>query len=174
MRTAIVTVFAALSLSLFACAAEPTDDADDIGASEGAATSARNDSISSPTDTGVTLAPGLWHDDTISVQKGWRMYHFTPAESGLVAFQMRAEPSLARGSLWTYLRIVDAKRNNEVWAAVADRDTNLTDVLVQVEAGREYQVIATTQNNSTQNDLNKPNVSVGPYTIAAIPVSAEF
>jgi len=171
MRTAIVTAFAALSL--FACGVESNDDADDVAGSEGAVSS-RNDSISSPTDTGVTLAPGLWHDDNISVQKGWRMYHFTPTESGLVAFQMRADPSLARGNLWTYLRIVDTARNNEVWAAVADRDTNLTDVLVEVEAGRSYQVIATTQNNSTANDLNKPNVSVGAYTVAAIPVTAQF
>lgn len=165
----ILTAFA-LSVCLAACAAE-TDD--DVAADEAAATS-RNDSISNPTDTKVTLSPGLWHDDNITVAQGWRMYHFTPAESGLVAFQMRADPSLARGNLWTYLRIVDPARNNEVWAAVADRETNLTDVLVEVEAGRKYQVIATTQNNSTANDLNKPNVSVGAYTVAAIPVTASF
>lgn len=166
-----LAVGVAAGSTLLGCSAEPAEE--DAESSEGAA-STRSDSIGAPTDTGVTLAPGLWKDGTLTVQQGWRMYHFTPEKSGLVAFQMGAAPELARGNLWTYLRIVDAERNNEVWAAVADRNTNLTDVLVSVEAGRHYQVIATTQNNSTANDLGKPNQSAGNYTVAAIPVEASF
>lgn len=168
MRSVLVLV---ITLAVAACAA-PADD--DVDSSEAAATSGRNDSISAPTDTGVTLSPGLWHDDNLTTAQGWRMYRFTPTESGVVSFQMRADPSLARGNLWTYLRIVDPTKNNEVWAAVADRTTNLTDVLVEVEANKTYQVIATTQNNSTANDLGKPNVSAGAYTIAATPEPATF
>jgi hypothetical protein len=167
MRTLTLLAVGAL---LIGCAGDASEEVD---ASEGAATT-HNDSISAPTDTGVTLAPGLWHDDQITIEHGWRMYHFTAQETGTVAFQMRADPALAHGNLWTYLRIVDAQRNNEVWAAVADRNTNLTDVLVPVEAGRNYQVIATTQNNSTANDLGKPNQSTGQYTVAAIPVDVSF
>jgi hypothetical protein len=167
MRTLTLLAVGAL---LIGCAGDASEEVD---ASEGAATT-HNDSISAPTDTGVTLAPGLWHDDQITIEHGWRMYHFTAQETGTVAFQMRADPALVHGNLWTYLRIVDAQRNNEVWAAVADRNTNLTDVLVPVEAGRNYQVIATTQNNSTANDLGKPNQSTGQYTVAAIPVDVSF
>lgn len=157
------------TLLLTACAGSASDDA----ATDEAATT-RPDTIDAPTDTHVTLAPGLWHDDHLTVLAGWHMYHYTATADGVVAFQMRADPSLAHGNFWTYLRIVDAGQHNEVWAAVANRETNLTDVLVPVEAGHSYQVIATSQNDSDANDANKPNVSVGDYTIAAIPVTASF
>lgn len=153
-----------------ACGSSSGDE--DVGVGEGAAS--RKDSIESPTDTKVTLQPGLWHDDTLSVAEGWHLYHFTPQADGLVAFQMKADPALATGKLWTYLRIVDTANNNEVWAAVADRKTNLTDVIVQVKAGKSYQVVATSQNNSTANDLGKSNQSEGAYTVSAMPLSADF
>jgi hypothetical protein len=169
MRSLIVLGLAAL-VTVVGCAGNTEDDA----SSSDEALSHGFDTIDQPTDMHLTLAPGVWHDDTLTVKSGWHLYKYTPAETGVVAFQMRADPALSHHGLWTYLRIVDAANHNEVWAAVANRDTNLTDVLVAVQAGRTYQVVATTQDNSTANDLNKPNVSAGNYTVAAIPQTVSF
>ena len=122
------------------------------------------DSIDHPTDTGITLEDGLWRDGKLSKKEGWRLYHFKPKKAGYYEFTMRAAPELAgsHGGLWTYLRIIDTDPENknpssvnEVWVTVADNKTNLTAVLVNCRANVEYQVIATTQNNSTANDLEQ-------------------
>jgi len=131
----------------------------------------RQDSLNSPTDTGIDLEPGLWHDNVLVPGEGWHLYHFTPGESGWVAFQMQAPPG--HENLWSYLRIVDPEHNNEVWAGVGNKRTNLCEVIVDVDAGHTYDVIVTSQENS----LLAPGADQetdGPYTVAVSPMPLEF
>ena len=126
----------------------------------------RDDAIDRPTDTRVTLVPGLWHDDAIAPGSGWHLYHFTADADGPVAFQMRAE---VRGALWSYLRIVDAANHEQSWAGVANRRTNVCEVIVEVERGHAYDVIATSQQNAVLARDAAQTVR-GAYTIAALPI----
>lgn len=90
------------------------------------------DAIDNPTDTHITLVAGLWHDDDLVPGTGWHLYHFTPDADGPIAFQMRAAPD--NHGLWAYLRIVDTSAHNQAWAGIADRKTNLCEVIVDVAA----------------------------------------
>ncbi len=131
----------------------------------------RQDSLNNPTDTGIDLKPGLWHDNVLVPGEGWHLYHFTPETSGWVTFQMQAPAG--HPNLWSYLRIVDPKHNNEVWASVGNQRTNLCEVIVEVDAGHPYDVIVTSQENS----LLAPGAAQktdGPYTVAVSPLSLDF
>ena len=125
------------------------------------------DAIDHPTDTHITLVAGLWHDDDLVPGTGWNLYHFTPDADGPIAFQMRAAPD--NWSLWAYLRIVDTSAHNQGWAGVADRKTNLCEVIVDVVRGHHYDVITTSQQSSALL-RGKPQTARGRYTVAALPV----
>jgi len=179
MNARLVFLVAACVAASAGCGAGEAED--DSASVEGAASSA--DSISRPTDTGITLEEGLWRDGKLSKSEGWRLYHFKPKTAGYYEFAMKAAPERAgnAGGLWTYLRVIDTdpeKKNpssvDEVWVTVADNKTNLTAILVNCRANVEYHVVATTQNNSTANDLGRPNVSEGDYTISAFPTEFTF
>ena len=125
------------------------------------------DAIDRPTDTHVALVAGLWHDDDLVPGTGWHLYHFTPDTDGPIAFQMRAAPD-NRG-LWSYLRIVDTSAHDEGWAGVADRKTNLCEVIVEVVRGHRYDVITTAQQSAVLA-RGKPQTARGRYTVAALPL----
>jgi hypothetical protein len=153
----------ALMVAPLACA-----DGEGFASQEG---ELRQDSLSNPTDTGIDLKPGLWHDNVFVPGEGWHLYHFTPEKSGWVTFQMQAPPG--HDNLWSYLRIVDPDHNNEVWASVGNRRTNLCEVIVHVDAGHTYDVIVTSQENS----LLAPGATQetdGPYTVAVSPLNLEL
>jgi hypothetical protein len=125
------------------------------------------DSIDHLTDTHVDLVAGLWHDDDLVPGVGWHLYHFTPDTDGPIAFQMRAEPD-NRG-LWSYLRIVDTSAHDQGWAGVANRKTNLCEVIVEVVHGHHYDVITTSQQSAVLTRHQK-QTSRGRYTVAALPL----
>ncbi len=131
----------------------------------------RQDSLNNPTDTGIDLEPGLWHDNVLVPGEGWHLYHFTPEQSGWVAFQMQAPPG--HENLWSYLRIVDPEHNNEVWAGVGNKRTNLCEVIVNVDAGHTYDVIVTSQENSLLA-AGATQETDGPYTVAVSPLTLDF
>jgi len=126
---------------------------------------ARDDGYDAPTDAHVDLVAGLWHDDVLAPGHGWHLYHFTATDTGYVAVQMRAP--VGHATLWSYLRIVDGGRS---WAGVGNRKTNLCEVIVRVERGKRYDIIATSQQNANLA-AGKRQVSDGPYTIAVLPVA---
>jgi hypothetical protein len=125
------------------------------------------DAIDNPTDTQITLVVGLWHDDDLAPGTGWHLYHFTPDADGPIAFQMRAAPD-NRG-LWSYLRIVDTSAHDQGWAGVADRKTNLCEVIVEVVRGHHYDVITTSQQSAVL-PRGQRQTARGRYTVAALPV----
>jgi hypothetical protein len=127
----------------------------------------RQDAIDRPTDTHVTLVPGLWHDDVLKPGEGWHRYQFTAAETGVIAFQMRAPA--AQADLWPYLLIMEAPNHHRKWAGVGNRRTNLCEVIVEVEAGKRYDVIATSQQNTVLAAGGRQRTD-GPYTVAAVPI----
>lgn len=141
----------------------------DVGSQEGEVTG--QDSLNKPTDTGVDLAPGLWHDNELVPGEGWHLYHFVAEEAGWVTFQMQAPAN--HPNLWSYLRIVDPENNNEVWASVGNKRTNLCEVIVNADAGREYDVIVTSQENSLLINGEKQKTD-GPYTVAVLPLDVAF
>jgi hypothetical protein len=125
------------------------------------------DAYDTPTDTGVALVVGLWHDDVLKPGAGWHLYHFTAVSTGWVAFQMRAPVDrLDHSTVWSYLRVVDGKRS---WASVGNRKTNLCELIIPVVAGRRYDVIATSQSTASLA-RGEPQTSDGPYTIGVMPV----
>jgi hypothetical protein len=122
------------------------------------------DGYDTPTETHVELVVGLWHDDKLTPDHGWNHYTFVAVTSGYVAVQMRAPRDHA--TLWSYLRVIDRDHS---WAAVANRETNLCEVIVAVVAGHHYDIIATSQRNATLV-LGERQVTDGPYTIGVVPV----
>jgi hypothetical protein len=122
------------------------------------------DGYDTPTETHVELVAGLWHDDKLTPDHGWNHYAFVAVTSGYVAVQMRAPRDHA--TLWSYLRVIDGDHN---WAAVANRETNLCEVIVAVVAGHRYDIIATSQRNATLS-LGERQITDGPYTIGVVPV----
>lgn len=153
----------ALALLLVACGDLDVDDqeADVTG----------QDSLGNPTDTEVDLALGLWHDNVLVPGEGWHLYHFRPKVDGWVAFQMQAP--VHHPTLWSYLRIVDPANNNEVWASVGNKRTNLCEVILNADAGHDYDVIVTSQENSLLINGEKQKTD-GPYTVAVLPVNPRF
>ncbi len=143
---------------------------EDFGSHEADATAAQ-DSLNNPTNTGVELIEGLWHDNELVPGEGWHLYHFRPETSGWVSFQMQAP--VDHPNLWSYLRIVDPEHNNEVWAGVANKRTNLCEVILHADAGHDYDVIVTSQENSLliNGETQKTD---GPYTVAVLPVDVAF
>ena len=127
----------------------------------------RQDAIDRPTDTHVALVAGLWHDDVLEPGEGWHRYQFTAAKTGAIAFQMQAPA--AQADLWPYLLIMDATNHDRKWAGVGNRRTNLCEVIVEVEAGKRYDVIATSQQNTVLAAGQRQRTD-GPYTVAALPV----
>lgn len=166
MKLSVALVALALATCSLSCVAPDGDEG--YGSEESDFT---DDSLGNPTDTHVDLELGLWHDNVLVPGEGWHLYHFTPEKSGWVTFQMQAPPQ--HPDLWSYLRIVDPANNKEVWASVANKRTNLCEVIVYVDAGHEYDVIVTSQENS----MLKPGqrqVTDGPYTVAVSPVAVSF
>ena len=135
-----------------------------LAASDAGAQRERDDDYDAPTDTGVELVAGLWHDDVLRPGAGWHLYHFTATETGHVAFQMRAP--VDHPTVWSYLRIVDGARS---WASVGNRKTNLCELIIPVVRGKRYGVIATSQDTASLA-LGQHQTTDGPYTIAALPV----
>jgi hypothetical protein len=127
----------------------------------------RQDAIDRPTDTHVVLVAGLWHDDVLKPGEGWHRYQFTAARTGAIAFQMQAPAGQAE--LWPYLLIMDATHHSRSWAGVGNRRTNRCEVIVEVEAGKRYDVIATSQQNAVLAAGQRQR-SDGPYTVAALPI----
>lgn len=127
----------------------------------------RQDAIDRPTDTHVTLVAGLWHDDVLKLGEGWHRYQFTAEETGAVAFQMQAPA--AEADLWPYLLIMEATTPGRQWAGVGNRRTNLCEVIVEVEASKRYDVIATSQQNAVLAAGERQRTD-GPYTVAALPI----
>jgi hypothetical protein len=138
-----------------------------IGLLSNVAVAARlhQDAYDTPTDTHVELVAGLWHDDTLSPTHGWNHYTFVAETSGYVAVQMRAPQD--HPSLWSYLRIVDGSHN---WSAVANRKTNLCELIVAVNRGHRYDIIATSQRNATLEPGERQTTD-GPYTIGVVPIA---
>lgn len=126
--------------------------------------SVHQDGYDAPTDTHVTLVDGLWHDDTLTPEHGWNRYTYVATSSGYVAVQMRGprDPK----ALWSYLRVVDGSHS---WAAVGNRKTNVCEVIVHVEPGHRYEVIATSQASATLSRGERQTVE-GPYTIGVVPL----
>jgi hypothetical protein len=137
------------------------------GSSPVAGAPPRQDAIDRPTDTHVTLVAGLWHDDVLNPGEGWHRYEFIAAETGAIAFQMQAPA--AQADLWPYLLIMDATTHDRSSAGVGNRRTNLCEVIVEVEAGKRYDVIATSQQNAVL-PAGQRQRSHGRYTVAALPV----
>jgi hypothetical protein len=129
------------------------------------ALAAPHDDYDAPTDTHVELVAGLWHDDVLKPGAGWHLYHFTATATGHVAVQMRAPHGHV--TVWSYLRVVDGDRS---WAAVGNRKTNLCELIIPVERGKHYAVIATSQQNASL-ERGRRQISDGPYTIAVLPVA---
>jgi len=123
------------------------------------------DGYDTPTETHVELVVGLWHDDKLTPDHGWNHYTFVAPTSGYVAVQMRAPRDHA--TLWSYLRVIDGDHN---WAAVANRVTNLSEVVVAVERGHHYDIIATSQRNATL-EPGERQITDGPYTIGVVPIA---
>jgi hypothetical protein len=159
--TRMLTIVALLSLA--GCADM------DVDAQEGELVG--QDSLNRPTDTGVDLEPGLWHDNVLVPGEGWHLYHFEPKQSGWVTFQMQAP--VAHPNLWSYLRIVDPANNNEVWASVANKRNNLCEVIAYADGGHEYDVIVTSQENSLLINGEK-QITDGPYTVGVLPLTVAF
>ncbi len=141
----------------------------DFGSQEGEVVG--QDSLDKPTDTGITLEPGLWHDNELVPGEGWHLYHFVAEQAGWVSFQMQAPVN--HPNLWSYLRIVDRENNNEVWASVGNKRTNLCEVVLEADAGRAYDVIVTSQENSLLIHGEKQKTD-GPYTVAVLPLDVDF
>ena len=169
MKNLIVTVafsFGALYLATTATACADHDPS--LGSDSAYAV---EDSLNNPTDTDIWLEPGLWHDNELVPGEGWHLYHFAPKQTGWVSFQMRAP--IGHPNLWAYLRIVDRENNKEVWAGVANKKTNLCEVIVYADEGHEYDVIVTSQENSLLINGEK-QFTDGPYTVAVLPVDVSF
>jgi hypothetical protein len=122
------------------------------------------DGYDAPTDTHVVLVAGLWHDDTLTPAHGWNRYTFVAPESGYVAVQMRAPRDHA--NLWSYVRVVAGSHS---WAAVGNRKTNVCEVIVHVDRGRHYDIIATSQASATL-PRGARQTAEGPYTIGVVPL----
>ena len=159
-----------LVLALGAAACGTTSSEDDEGAT-GDQVRADQDSLNKPTDTHVELEPGLWHDNKLVPGEGWHVYHFTAKTTGFVTFQMQAPAG--HPNLWTYLRIVRPSNNNEVWAGVGNKRTNLCEIIVPVEKDAYYDVIVTSQENSLLVDGRRQETD-GPYTVTVSPVDVTF
>jgi hypothetical protein len=164
-RFLLVATLAALASG---CTAAVGDD--DASHVEDAVVS-RQDSLDRPTDTHVKLVAGLWHDNKLVPGEGWHKYTFTAKEDGLVTFQMQAPKG--HPNLWSYLRIVEPIANNEVWAGVGNKRSNLCEVIVPAEKGKTYDVIVTSQENSLLAE-GKRQQTDGPYTVAVSPVAISF
>ena len=147
------------------------DTEEDEGDSSEDAVRTDQDSLDKPTDTKVNLEPGLWHDNKLVPGEGWHVYHFTAQADGFVAFQMQAPPG--HPNLWSYLRIVDKANNSQIWAGVGNKKTNMCEVIVNAEAGKAYDVIVTSQENSLLVG-NQRQQTDGPYTVAVSPVDVAF
>jgi hypothetical protein len=159
-----LTIVALSALFMGGCGTEG------IGSQQGEAI-AGQDSLNKPTDTHVELEPGLWHDNELVPGEGWHLYHFVPETSGWVSFQMQAPKGHA--NLWSYLRIVEPEHNNEVWAGVGNKRTNLCEVIVYADAGHDYDVIVTSQENSLLIN-GESQFTDGPYTVGVLPVDVTF
>lgn len=169
-RSVLHTAALGLTLSTFAFGCG-VDTEDDDGDSTEDAVRRDQDSLDRPTDTKIDLEPGLWHDNKLVPGEGWHVYHFTARTEGYVAFQMQAPPG--HPNLWSYIRLVDKENNNQIWAGVGNKKTNLCDIIVYAEAGKKYDVIVTSQENSLLVG-NQRQYTDGPYTIAVSPVDVEF
>ena len=124
---------------------------------------AHQDGYDTPTETHVELVEGLWHDDALTPQHGWNHYAFIAPASGYVAVQMRAPRDQ---KLWSYLRVIDGSHN---WAAVANRVTNVSEVIFHVERGHRFDIIATSQLNATLPQGARQTTE-GRYTIGVVPI----
>ena len=124
-----------------------------------------HDGYDTPTDTHVDLVLGLWHDDALRPGEGWHRYGFTAEATGDVAVQMRA-PVDAK-TVWSYLRVDGGGTS---WAGVGNRRTNLCEIILHVERGAHYEVIATSQRNASLGPTERP-IADGPYTIAVVPLA---
>ncbi len=171
LRARLLLAALTLAPSLTACAApageEDVDDGED-------AITARLDNIGRPTDTGVTLAPGRWHDNVLAPTEGWHAYHFAAKETGYVRFVMKGP--VDHPKIWSYLRIEhEDPTGKKPWlhntASVGNTRTNLCEVILEVEAGATYKVITTSQHNLT-NPSTRRHVSDGPYTVAVLPLDS--
>ncbi|MBX3231034.1 MAG: hypothetical protein KIT84_36855 [Labilithrix sp.] len=165
MKTRLAPLF--LAFTVFAACADPSDE--DVAGTEEAVRG--QDSLDRPTDTKVDLEPGLWHDNKLVPGEGWHVYHFTAKEDGIVTFQMQAPAG--HPNLWSYLRIVNPSNNNEIWASVGNKRTNLCEVIVPVTKGTYYDVIVTSQENSLLVNGARQKTD-GPYTVAVSPVDVTF
>lgn len=169
MNALRITLLAlALTTSAFACVGPAEEDAAD---SEGAASGPKQDSLDKPTDTKIELKAGLWHDNKLVPGEGWHVYHFNAEQDGLVAFEMQAPKN--HPNLWSYIRVVEATANNEIWAGVGNKITNRCQIIVPAEKGKHYQVIITSQENSLLA-AGERQKSDGPYSVAVSPVDAVF
>ncbi|MBS2011970.1 MAG: hypothetical protein JST00_03720 [Deltaproteobacteria bacterium] len=160
----------ALATASLACAS-PTEE-EEAGQTEDAVT--RLDSIDRPTDTGITLLAGRWHDNVLKPTEGWHAYHFTATETGYVRFVMKAPVGHAK--MWSYLRIEHEDPSGaKPWlhntAGVGNTRTNLCEIIMKVQAGAKYTVVTTSQHNLT-NPNSRRHISDGPYTVAVLPLDA--
>ena len=130
---------------------------------------ARLDNIERPTDTGITLAIGRWHDNVLKPTEGWHAYHYTPTTDGYVRFVMKAP--VGHPKIWSYLRIEhEDPTGAKPWLHNTAR-TNLCEITMKLRAGQKYTVVTTSQNNLTNTSKTK-HISDGPYTVGVMPVDA--
>jgi hypothetical protein len=167
MRTTFLLTVLLLSATT---ACEGSDDAS-LESTEGAAT-ARLDSLANPTDTKVTLALGQRHGSQLRPDQGWHAFHFRPTKTEYVRFVMEAEPG--HPTIWSYLRIEqEDPAGKKPWlhntAGVANTRTNTCEITMKVEAGFQYDVIATSQMNLVNKDTTR-HVSNGGYRVAVLPL----
>jgi hypothetical protein len=163
-RIALMSLFIASAALSSGCAVESEGDetSDDIRS---------QDSLDKPTDTRVTLEPGLWHDNKLVPGEGWHLYHFKGKQDGFMAFEMKAPPN--HPNLWSYIRVVDKTNQKEIWAGVGNKRTNHCEIIVPVENAHEYDVIITSQENSLLAAGQRQQTN-GPYTVAVSPVAVTF
>lgn len=155
---------ALLSVALVACG-EAVDVPDD----ESPATEVDAFTLTEPRDMKIALVDGQWIRDQRLTRgtDGFHLYRFTAPRAGLVLFRMEAKPGDPQ--LTSYLRVIDPAKDRErfaqreQWASHGHAKTNVCDVMVDVEAGRTYEVVAT----SNQNTDEAAERSDGPYALVA-------
>jgi hypothetical protein len=184
MKRSILSAALLATLSAFACSNENTNVANESSVHTERSETCKveqGDTIEEPTimkdpeGKRIQLKLNSPVKGTLSKKSGWHDYSYIAAATGLVAVRMQSNPSDQK-RLWTYLKIIrrDEKETKIQWVGIGNNKTNLTEVVVPMEKGFTYDVIATSQDNSTSNDVRACNPSTGGYNLSLVPLTLAF
>lgn len=167
-----LALLAAFAFAALACGSEE----EVLGEGEAAASAKRLDHIGAPTETNVDLKLNVWATKELHPTEGWHVYHFTPARTGYYRIQMKA-PVENVGSVWSYLRVEhDDPSGAKPWlhntAGVGNTRTNLCELVMRLEEGAKYDIIATSQHNLHEPPNAKVHPSDGEYHVAVLDVDS--